>query len=365
MYQMGYKKRSLKPLAAAFSVVLSVFGGYWIAGAATSESYQPTPTSRPAQVKTERKQTLEDILDSSQKIIMKATYEVEYFNRFGILEKKELPLYGSGSSICIYKNLSENNLFFLSCDHVTSAPEEQYVIGEFSFKKMENNIYETKIKGNSFYVLMNDTPEVQQLSWTIRTAKLKNVSMGIYQGVVKDDDGNVKDFKTIPLTELADTGFRDDDEDWVKNDDLSLLKVDTSQMKEWEISSKLDKFSVWEGKWARFFSMNQGDQLKVVGYPLGLERQVNTGELTSKEGIDPGDNFYFTSAHLNPGNSGGPVFLVIEKYKLQNGQIVKEQEFLFAGLARLTAGGEGTGGVLRPDVIQDFLREQGYGYLIR
>ncbi|MEK6857914.1 MAG: serine protease, partial [Nanoarchaeota archaeon] len=301
------KKRSLKPLAAALAVVLGVFGGYWTAGALDVNNFQPTPISAP--VKPARRQTLEDILNSSQKIVMNATYEINSFNSFGMPSKKEISLYGSGSSICVYKNLAENNLFFLTCDHVTSAPEEQYVIGEFSFKKIDNNMYETKINNNQFYVLMNDVQDVQQLSWTILTAKLKNVSMGIYQGVVKDSEGKVTDFKTIPLTELADTGFRDDDEEWVKNNDISLLKVDTGKMKEWEIDSLLNKFSSWDGKWANYYTMKQGDLLKVVGYPLGFERQICSGELTSKEGMEKSlnDNFYFTSAHLNPGNSGGPL----------------------------------------------------------
>lgn len=369
-----YKKRgtSFKPLLGAFAIVAGVFGGYYTAAGLDSVKSPPKISSPlTPKVQTERKQTLEDIINSSQKIITKSTYEINYFDSFGNEVKKEIPLYSFGSSICIYKNLDEKNLFFLTCDHVTTAPEEMYVIGDLSsFKKVEKNLYETKLKTknkeDSFYVLLEENKPFD-FGIFIHLAKLKSVSLGIYQETIKDEHGEITDFKTIPLTELADTNFKDDDPDWVKNNDISLLKVDTSKMNDLEIFSNLNKFSVWDGKWADYASMKQGDLLKVVGYPSAFERQINSGELTSKEGIEKSlnNNFYFTSAHLNPGNSGGPVFLVRETYKIVNNQVVKEQEFYFAGLARLGAGGEGLGGILRPDIIEKFLIEQGYGYLIK
>lgn len=371
---MGYygrKKRNLKPLALAFSVVLGVFGSYWMAGMDSFSSPPPISQSKPASVQTKKSQTLEDMLNSSQKIVMKATYEVP--NMFNPAEPKEVSLYGFGSSICVYKNLNEQNLFFLTCDHVTAAPQEILVMDtQLGLKKVEKNLYETKIKFKnqdiSFYVLLDEDQGPMQAPFEgIQIAKLKSASLGVYGGTIKDDDGNITDFKTTPLTELADTGFREDDEDWIKNNDISLLRVDTSKMKEGEIYSQLNKFSVWEGKWADFGAMKQGDAMKVVGYPLAFERQIDSGELTSKEATEKSlnENYYFTSAHINPGNSGGPAFLVVEKYKLQDGQIVKEQEFLFAGLARLGYSGEGMGGILRPDVIMEFLKQQGYRYLIK
>jgi serine protease Do len=45
-----------------------------------------------------------------------------------------------------------------------------------------------------------------------------------------------------------------------------------------------------------------------IGSPLGLERTVTEGILSTKTRQMAGDLFLQTTAQINPGNSGGPLF---------------------------------------------------------
>jgi serine protease Do len=54
--------------------------------------------------------------------------------------------------------------------------------------------------------------------------------------------------------------------------------------------------------------LNVGDGVFAIGSPLGLERTVTQGILSTKTRQMEGELYLQTSAQINPGNSGGPLF---------------------------------------------------------
>jgi len=55
-------------------------------------------------------------------------------------------------------------------------------------------------------------------------------------------------------------------------------------------------------------SLSVGDSVFAIGSPLGLERTVTEGILSTKTREFEGDLYLQTTAQINPGNSGGPLF---------------------------------------------------------
>jgi serine protease Do len=55
-------------------------------------------------------------------------------------------------------------------------------------------------------------------------------------------------------------------------------------------------------------SLSVGDSVFAIGSPLGLERTVTSGILSTKTRQVEGELYLQTSAQINPGNSGGPLF---------------------------------------------------------
>jgi serine protease Do len=55
-------------------------------------------------------------------------------------------------------------------------------------------------------------------------------------------------------------------------------------------------------------ALNVGDQVFAIGSPLGLERTVTSGILSTKTRELEGELYLQTSTQINPGNSGGPLF---------------------------------------------------------
>jgi serine protease Do len=55
-------------------------------------------------------------------------------------------------------------------------------------------------------------------------------------------------------------------------------------------------------------ALNVGDAVFAVGSPLGLERTVTQGILSTKTRLMEGNLYLQTSTQINPGNSGGPLF---------------------------------------------------------
>lgn len=55
-------------------------------------------------------------------------------------------------------------------------------------------------------------------------------------------------------------------------------------------------------------SMSVGDRVFAIGSPLGLERTVTEGIVSTKTRVIQGTLYLQTTAQINPGNSGGPLF---------------------------------------------------------
>jgi len=82
-----------------------------------------------------------------------------------------------------------------------------------------------------------------------------------------------------------------------KFQDLALLKVEDSDAPKFSYVAlgDADKLSV-------------GDRVFAIGSPLGLERTVTEGILSTKTRQFQGELYLQTTAQINPGNSGGPLF---------------------------------------------------------
>jgi serine protease Do len=55
-------------------------------------------------------------------------------------------------------------------------------------------------------------------------------------------------------------------------------------------------------------ALNVGDSVFAIGSPMGLERTVTSGILSTKTRQMEGELYLQTTAQINPGNSGGPLF---------------------------------------------------------
>jgi serine protease Do len=82
-----------------------------------------------------------------------------------------------------------------------------------------------------------------------------------------------------------------------KFQDMALLKIDDKDTPKFKyvVLGSADNLSVGEGVFA-------------VGSPLGLERTVTEGILSTKTREFEGTLYLQTTAQINPGNSGGPLF---------------------------------------------------------
>lgn len=59
---------------------------------------------------------------------------------------------------------------------------------------------------------------------------------------------------------------------------------------------------------ARANDQREGDEVFAIGNPLGLERSVSQGIISTRNRNFNGITFIQTTAEINPGNSGGPLF---------------------------------------------------------
>lgn len=82
-----------------------------------------------------------------------------------------------------------------------------------------------------------------------------------------------------------------------KFQDMALLKIDDKDAPKFRHTQlgSADALSV-------------GDRVFAVGSPLGLERTVTEGILSTKTRQLQGELYLQTTAQINPGNSGGPLF---------------------------------------------------------
>jgi serine protease Do len=82
-----------------------------------------------------------------------------------------------------------------------------------------------------------------------------------------------------------------------KFQDLSLLKIEDKD------ASKFAKVVLGDAD-----AMAVGERVFAIGSPLGLERTVTEGILSTKTRQVQGGLYLQTTAQINPGNSGGPLF---------------------------------------------------------
>lgn len=82
-----------------------------------------------------------------------------------------------------------------------------------------------------------------------------------------------------------------------KFDDLALLKVDDKEREKFE-PVPLGNLDYIEA----------GETVFAIGSPLGLERTVTKGILSTKNRLIGGNLYLQTNTQINPGNSGGPLF---------------------------------------------------------
>jgi serine protease Do len=79
--------------------------------------------------------------------------------------------------------------------------------------------------------------------------------------------------------------------------DLALLKIDDKNAPKFKYITLGDSDN-----------LNVGDSVFAIGSPLGLERTVTQGILSTKTRELEGELYLQTSTQINPGNSGGPLF---------------------------------------------------------
>lgn len=90
--------------------------------------------------------------------------------------------------------------------------------------------------------------------------------------------------------------------------------------------------------------LRDGDPVFAIGSPLGLERSVSQGIVSRCNRAESGLTYIQTTAQLNPGNSGGPLFN-------SQGQVV--------GVTNMKImGGEGLGFAIPVRYVIDFLRNR-------
>ena len=82
-----------------------------------------------------------------------------------------------------------------------------------------------------------------------------------------------------------------------KFEDLALLKIDDKD------AGKFKYVAIGSSD-----ALSVGDRVFAIGSPLGLERTVTEGILSTKTRQMQGELYLQTTAQINPGNSGGPLF---------------------------------------------------------
>ncbi len=115
--------------------------------------------------------------------------------------------------------------------------------------------------------------------------------------------------------------------------DLALLKVDDKD------APKFKRVLLGDAD-----LLSQGDRVFAIGSPLGLERTVTEGILSTTSRQMQGDLFLQTTAQINPGNSGGPLFNL-------RGEVVGVTNM------KLTFG-EGLGFAIPADQVKHFLKHR-------
>ena len=82
-----------------------------------------------------------------------------------------------------------------------------------------------------------------------------------------------------------------------KFQDIALLKIEDKD------APKFSRVSLGDSE-----MLSVGERVFAIGSPLGLERTVTEGIVSTKTRQMQGDLYLQTTAQINPGNSGGPLF---------------------------------------------------------
>ena len=127
------------------------------------------------------------------------------------------------------------------------------------------------------------------------------ISVEVYH--VKNGQLNRKTYKQVRIVAIN------------KFDDIALLKIDDEDAPKFKyvVIGNSDAMSV-------------GEHVFAIGSPLGLERTVTEGILSTKTRELQGELYLQTTAQINPGNSGGPLFNMsgevvgVTNMKIQSGE---------------------------------------------
>jgi serine protease Do len=123
-----------------------------------------------------------------------------------------------------------------------------------------------------------------------------------------------------------------------KFQDLALLKIEDKE------ASKFAKVALGDAD-----ILGVGERVFAIGSPLGFERTVTEGIVSTKTRHFMGDLYLQTTAQINPGNSGGPLFNL-------RGEVVgvTNMKIVF---------GEGLGFAIPVDAVKYFLKHRdAYAY---
>ena len=118
-----------------------------------------------------------------------------------------------------------------------------------------------------------------------------------------------------------------------KFQDLALLKIDDRD------SPKFARVPLADAD-----TLSVGERVFAIGSPLGLERTVTEGIVSTKTRLIQGELYLQTTAQINPGNSGGPLFNL-------RGEVV--------GVTNMKlAFGEGLGFAIPVEAVRYFLKHR-------
>ena len=117
-----------------------------------------------------------------------------------------------------------------------------------------------------------------------------------------------------------------------KFQDLALLKVEDSEAPKF-VSVPLGDSDM----------LAVGERVFAIGSPLGLERTVTEGIVSTKTRLFQGELYIQTTAQINPGNSGGPLFNL-------KGEVV--------GVTNMKVFGEGLGFAIPVENVRRFLKNR-------
>jgi serine protease Do len=117
-----------------------------------------------------------------------------------------------------------------------------------------------------------------------------------------------------------------------KFQDLALLKVEDSE------APKFTSVALGDSD-----ALAVGERVFAIGSPLGLERTVTEGIVSTKTRLFQGELYIQTTAQINPGNSGGPLFNL-------KGEVV--------GVTNMKIFGEGLGFAIPVENVTRFLKNR-------